>query len=119
MSNGNGMTMKGPWWITVIERTGSLGLVLLMLVGGYFLAKEFTSDMRGTWRDIHTIIQRENEEASRSREASDKILETLVDGANVNQKFLTNLGETITSRLDSMERRIDAIEAKVTTLKEG
>lgn len=60
-SPSNGASIKGPWWIIVVERMGGLGIVLIMLVGLFFLARDFTNDMRDTWQDIYTIIQADME----------------------------------------------------------
>lgn len=44
-----------------MERMGGLGIVLIMLVGLFFLARDFTNDMRDTWQDIYMIIQADME----------------------------------------------------------
>lgn len=111
MNNGNGTSIKGPWWITVVERMGGLGIVLVMLIGIFLIGRDYAEGMRGTWSDIHAIIEKENALDSEYRQRSDDTLNLVVATAEANNKFLTQLADTLHKRLESIESRLDRLES--------
>lgn len=57
-----------PWYVDMVKEIGGLGLVLVMLVGLYFLANDFGQSMNTTWQDIKKINETELEEDRMERE---------------------------------------------------
>ena len=82
-----------PWWVDFTKEIGGLSLVLVMLVGLYFLGDRYLSDMRDTWDSIEQITKTELEADKTHRENVQSNINEIV--ASHNQR-MTAMSERIT-----------------------
>ena len=85
-----------PWWLDLTKEIGGLGIVLVMLVGLYFLARDYGDTQKQAWIDIREII------------AKDLQADRLV---------LENTGRTIAEFMAAHDTRMTELEKRVRTLE--
>ena len=94
-----------PWYVDMVKEISGLGLVLIMLVGLYFLADEFAMNMQNTWNDIKEINEVKLKE---DRDANTKLKSTITTFLSEQSARLTEQSE----RMRDIEKRLVKLEVK-------
>jgi hypothetical protein len=111
MTNGNGN--RGPWWVLVVERTGSLGLVLVMLIGFFFYMRDEAADTRGTWIDIREMMKVEEASAAEVRSQLHRTLDHMLNVSKANGDAFRTTMDRILDELSDLTTRVSRLEEKV------
>lgn len=97
--------MDKPWFVDCIKEVGGLGLVLIMLVGLYFLGDTYLSQMNDTWKEISEMTKEQNVSADADRELVRKTVTAFMSEQNVRLNDLTVEMSKFDDRLDALEQQ--------------